>query len=822
MKRKFFTFIFYFFIFYNTFSQTSLSGIIRNKETQEPLPGAIIYFPDLKTGAASSQDGSYKVHNLPAITTLVQIKLIGFKTFVQSIDLSTSQLNVELEESVIEAEEVVVTGSSHATEMKKNPVPMVSIDQKYLNQNSYGNIIDALAKVPGLSAVSTGPNISKPYIRGLGYNRILTLFDGIRQDGQQWGDEHGIEVDQFLVDRIEAVKGPASLIYGSDALGGVINLLSANPLPEGIIKGSILTNYQSNNNQAAGSLNVAGNLKGFNWSVRGSKKQASNYRNAYDGRVYGTKFNETNLNLKVGINKSWGYSHLNFSVYDNIQEVPDGARDSASRKFVKQISEEDTLRPVVSNEELTSYNIEGIHQHVQHYRLFLANSFFIKRTKLAINLGYQQSKRREYSHPQHLTLPGLFLDLNTETYDVKFYFPRINGLETVIGVNGMFQQNSNRNATEFVIPDYRLIDIGPFVFIKKSFGKLDLASGIRYDIRSFENFALYTVADPITGFDKKVDYNSFDSTQVKQFDKYQHVFSGGSGSFGATYNFSEKLSVKANVGRGYRAPNISEISAKGIHPGTGFLQLGDANFKPEFNLQEDIGLFFESKHISGSIEIFNNSISNYIYNEKLVTINGADSNYIQNGEVYPVFKFRQTTAQLYGGEFSFDIHPHPLDWLHIENSFSMMYGINQGGNGLVITDSTRYLPFIPPFHSNTEVRADFKKKLKYLSGIFIKAGVQFYAEQNRFYSAYGTETETPSYTLLDAGIGSTITNAQGKSLFSFVFNATNLMDVSYQSNMSRLKYFDNYLVNGTGRSGIYNMGRNFSFKIIIPVTFKSI
>jgi iron complex outermembrane receptor protein len=799
----------------------SLKGMVKNKATGDPLPGAIIFFPDLKTGVSSLADGSYQVQSLPKIKTLVQVKLIGFKTLVKKIDLENENtMDFELEESVIEEDEIVVTGASRATEIKKNPVPMVSIDQKFLSQNSANNIIEAMARVPGISALSTGPNISKPYIRGLGYNRVLTLFDGVRQDGQQWGDEHGIEVDQFLIDRIEVVKGPASLIYGSDALAGVVNLLPANPLPEGTIKGNLLTNYQTNNGQIAGSLDLAGNNSGVTWGFRVSKKMASDYQNRYDGRVYGTKYNETDINARVGVNRSWGYSYLNFSYYDNLQEVPDGYRDSTTRKFVKQISEQDTFRPIVSNAELTNYSIATIHQHVQHVRIYSSSSFYIGKSRLTLRLGNQQSIRQEFSHPQYPEQAGLSLQLGTSTYDVKYYLPEMNGWETVFGVNGMQQQNSNVTATEFVIPDYQSFDAGPFAHLKKTFGKLDLSAGVRYDVRNFRNSALYTITNNVTGFDKQVSYNANDTTQVKQFDDYSHTFSGFSGSFGGTYNFSEKLAMKANVGRGYRAPNIAEISAKGVHPGTGFQQLGDANFKPEFNLQEDFGIFFETKHVSGSAEVFNNIISNYIYNEKLLSLNGGDSLFKQDGNFYPVFKFRQTKAQLYGGEFSLDIHPHPLDWLHFENSASFIYASNLGGNGSHITDSTKYLPFIPPFHTNTVLRASFRKRKACFANIFVKAGLQYYAAQNRIYSAYGTETKTPGYTLLDAGFGADIVSRKGRTLFTLSVIGNNLADVAYQNNMSRLKYFDNYPVNGTGRSGIYSMGRNISFKLVVPLIIK--
>lgn len=799
-------------------AQVTLTGFVKNKTSGEPLPGAILYFPDFKSGTVSKADGSFSIGNLPSIKTLVQVRLIGYQTFIKTIDLSQNQLlNVAMEESAVESNEVIVTGVSKATEIKRSPVPMVSVDSKYLQENTATNAIDALVKVPGVNALSTGPNVSKPYIRGLGYNRILTLFDGMRQEGQQWGDEHGIEIDQYLVDRVEVIKGPASLIYGSDALAGVVNLLPANPVPEGTIKGSVQANYQTNNGLYGGSAAYAGNTGGFVWGMRASHKEATNYRNKYDGRVYNTGFKESDVNAYAGVNRRWGYSHLTFSTYDNLQEIPDGSRDSLSRKFTRQVSEADTLRPVVSDAELRSYSISPIHQRVQHYRLFSTSSFILGKSKLALNLGYQQSIRREYAHPQVPDVAGLYLKLQTATYDVKYYFPEKSGLEGTAGINGMYQVNNTDQATEFVIPDYTLFDFAPFVYMKKNIGRLDLAAGARYDTRSFNNSALYTAVNPVTGFDMKVS----DTTgATRSFDKYSHVFSGFSGSFGLTYNITGKLLLKANVARGYRAPNISEISARGVHPGTGFEQLGGANLKPEFSLQEDIGIFFDSRHLSMSAEAFNNIIDSYIFNQKLQSLAGGDSIYVQNGNNYPVFKFRQTKAQLYGGEARIDIHPHPLDWLHFENSVSIVYALNLGGKGAVLNDSNRYLPYIPPVHTNSELRAEFSKKAGCFANSFIKFGVQYYAAQNRAYLADNTETKTPGYTLLDAGMGSDVVDKKGNTLFSIGIFGTNLADVAYQSNMSRLKYFDNYPVNGTGRSGIYSMGRNISIKITVPFNLK--
>ena len=265
-------------------------------------------------------------------------------------------------------------------------------------------------------------------IRGLGNNRILTLYDGVRQEGQQWGDEHGIEVDQYAVDRIEIIKGPASLTYGSDALAGVVNLIPAQPAPEGKMIGNITTDYQTNNKYFGGTAMLGATKNGVEWMGRISHKQATNYQDKYDGRVFGTAFNETDLNASVGIHRKWGYSHLSVVLYDDKQEIPDGSRDSASRRFTRQISEADTLRQIVSDADLNSYTIEKLHQRVQHYRAFLSNNIMLGGGRLDLNLGFQESVRREFSHPVLFTIPGLYLQLNSYTYDIKYHLPENNNL----------------------------------------------------------------------------------------------------------------------------------------------------------------------------------------------------------------------------------------------------------------------------------------------------------------------------------------------------------------------------------------------------------
>ncbi len=801
----------------NDIATGTLTGTITDKADGQPLIGATVSIPDLRNGASTNTEGKYVLNHVPKGIYLIQVRYIGYATITQKVDFSKiTTLDFQMQVSAIEAGEVVVTGVTRATELRKSPIPIVAVDKKFIDERAAsGNVIDEIANLPGINAVTTGPNVSKPFIHGLGYNRVITLMDGIRQEGQQWGDEHGVEVDQNAVDRVEVIKGPASLTYGSDAIGGVVNLLSPPPLPEGEVNGSLQQIYGTNQGLFNTSLRLQGNHSGFVWGTILSAKEAKNYQNHHDGRVYNTGYQEKDARVMAGINKSWGYSYFNASLFDDLQEIPNGSRDSTSRRFTKQITEADTYRPIVADDELNSYNITPLHQHVQLYRIYNNSSFVLGGGDLLINLGYQYSHRREFTHPFLTDIAGLNLQLSTYTYDFKYNFSFGDGYEASFGINGQYQNNTLGLSTAFPIPAYTQFDVGPFFFIKKSYGKLDISAGGRFDSRSFKGAAAY-VDTTDTAFPKLYTGNSPNTTPnvFTQFNELQKSFSGVSGSFGATYNVSHAFLIKANFARGFRAPSIAELSARGADPGSKIYHTGNKNFVPEFSFQEDIGAFLSIPNLSASVELFNNDISNYIFQQQVLDGNGAP---VYTGG-YTTFTYVQSKARINGGEFSLDLHP--MHWLHFENSLTLTYGQNKGTGGIV-ADSLKYLPFIPPLHTHSELRGNFSKGFGKLKNVYVSVNLDHYNNQDRFFAAYGTETATPGYNLLGAGIGGNFVNAAGKPVLKLFIEGTNLTNTDYQAHLSRLKYFDNR--NGAGaavRPGIFGVGSNVSFKIIVPLNLK--
>ncbi|PCH98992.1 MAG: hypothetical protein COB85_00890 [Bacteroidetes bacterium] len=434
------------------------------------------------------------------------------------------------------------------------------------------------------------------------------------------------------------------------------------------------------------------------------------------------------------------------------------------------------------------------------------SKFFLKKSFLALNVAFQQNSRKEFADPFDEQAMELFFLLNTINYDVKYNLPEFKEWHTSVGIGGM-QQSSYNKGEEFLIPEYDLYDAGIFAYTQKTFDKVHISGGLRYDVRNISSHPLY-----LNGNNEPT--NASDTSATVKFKDFSISFSNISAGLGASYRLAKKLTAKLNASRGFRSPNIAELGSNGLHEGTFRYEIGNTELKPETSLQIDAGLLYNSEHLSFELAVFNNSIQNYIFLQKLNSVFGGDS-IIDPSDPTPTFQFVQGNANLYGGEFAIDIHPHPLDWLHFENSFSYVRGeqLNQ-------PDSNKYLPFMPAPKIQSELRANFKKDGSFFRNLYIRVDVAYTFRQSEVLQAFGTETATPGYTLLNAGIGADITSKKGTTLFSLSFAASNLLDVAYQSHLSRLKYAP--VNQNSGRKGVYNMGRNYSFRLIVPLMIRNV
>lgn len=796
----------------------NIIGTVKDAEIQQAIGFCHVVLLKSPIGAITNAAGEFKI-TIPQSNTSASlvISTLGYVSDTVQVYSTKNNYQVLLKPKQGTLNEVVVTGVSKATSIRENPVAIVSVSPKAIEQTNETNIIDVLVKnVPGLNAVKTGPNISKPFIRGLGYNRVLTLYDGIRQEGQQWGDEHGIEVDAYNITRAEVVKGPASIMYGSDAVAGVVSLMPAMPSKNDIgLHGKYYTEYQSNNGLVGNGIRLTYSKNGWAYALRGSYRIAKNYTNTIDGRVYNTGFRETNASATVQHFSNGGYSNLNLTLYDNLQGIPDGSRDSLTRKFTKQIYEGNNddikTRPIVAGAELNSYELSPLHQHIQHYRIYSNNHYEIGKGDIAFTIAFQKNIRREYNHPTMPEQAGMYVQLNTCNYGFRYNAPAFLNTEISVGINGMYQNNTSKNATDFPIPNYNLFDAGSYIFAKWKQNNWTISGGIRYDIRHLQGADFYTKTNAATGFAKHV-FSADTSGAYLQFPSFAKTFNGTSLSVGATCQLNENINLKANVAKGYRAPSITEFASNGLDPGAHIIYLGNRNFMPEFSFQEDIGADFHFKDFSASASIFNNNMQNYIY---LSVLSDANGNAIADAQGNKTFQYRQAAAQLYGTELMLNIHPAILKGFSFNNSFSFVYGFNRNQSYKNKGLDGEFLPLIPPIKLLSSINQNIKTASKIFEEINVKIEAEFSAAQNRYLAFNNTETVTPAYTLFSMAINTKI-NLSKNYAFQFQVQVNNIFDKAYQSNLSRLKYFEYYTQSPNGHFGMYNMARNICVKAIVP------
>ena len=676
--------------------------------------------------------------------------------------------------------EVTVTGVTGDTKLKHATAPVSIVSPQVLRATASTNIIDAIAHQPGVSQLTTGGSISKPIIRGLGYNRVVVMSEGVRQEGQQWGDEHGVEVDGSSVNSVEILKGPASLMYGSDAMAGVVILHSKPTLAEGDMRANVSTEYQTNNGLFNYNLSIAGNQHGFVWDARFSDKMAHAYKNKYDGYVPGSQFRERAGRLMLGVDKTWGHSRLTWTAYHLTPGIVEGERNPETGELE------------CSTNNVKTYGKSLPFQQVKHYKLVWDNSLSLSSGYLKAIIGYQQNRRQEFE--ESADEYELFFKLHTLTYDLRYLTHEWDGWKFSTGIGGMYQKSGNEGE-EYLIPDYRLFDFGIYATTTKAIGdSWTLNGGVRYDHRRLHGDELIEDGD-------------------MRFTDFSRHFNGLTGSIGAVCNINKHFNVRLNLARGFRTPNMSELSSNGVHEGSIRYELGNQQLKAEYSLQADLGIDFTSRYVSAQVALFANRIDNYIFTHRL-------NQEIEEG--YLTYAYTQGDARLLGFEAGIDFHP--VHSIHFSNSFSYV-----DARLMHASADTKYLPFTPAphwaselkwelfHHSHTTVNHHHTTDAAHRSlfnNLYVAAGLDCYLKQTHIYSADDTETKTPGYALLSLSAGSDI-QVKGRKVAELYITADNLLDKAYQNHLSRLKYAD---VNAaTGRRGIFNMGRNITFKIVVPL-----
>ena len=794
--------------------QNTLKGKLTDAMSGERLPGVVVYIPQLKLGATTDSAGNYFIPNLPKGTYAVETMLVGYATEAKQMIIDgETKLDFSIASSSCTCREVVVTALGNITNTLRSPMPIALVSHEELLQNTSSTVIDAISLQPGVNMTTEGVGTTKPQINGLGFDRVLVLTDGLRQEDFQWGDDHGILIDPYSIHDAEIIRGPATLQYGSSAEAGVINFRTEPFAENGTVRGSVLSEYQTNNGMIGTSVNVGGNRNGFIYNLRMSSEEAHDYWNPKDGYVWGTAWQQENARMTLGVNKSWGYSRLSFNALHRRIQVPGGNRDSATGKFMFKVPIGGQLFP--GKADFLAYNpaIAG-DKILYEYQAWWQNGFNVGRGMLGLDIGFTQSIHYDIDTG---TVGRTNFAIQDIPYSLKYQLTGDSSrLKFTAGVNGTYEFEKNVATPpapyipNYQIPDYTDFQAGVYAILQKDFKNLILSGGLRYDYSNFVGQGMNLLN---SGTQEQQIVSAGTPGSIAQFLPFNNSYTGPSGSIGASYQLPGNNYVKLNISKSYRAPAINELTSNNLNIGSNAVQLGNLGLKAEEGYQFDFAYGNDSKNVSFEADGFYNYINNFIFADRLSAKGGGDS--IMTG--YPVYQFLSNTAIVAGVAGYLNIHPSETKWLEINNGFTYTYSYlpNQ-------TDSTNRVPWTPAPRLTTEIKIKLNDRPNsFIKGAYIKFGQAKYWAQNDIYKALYTELPSVAYTLYNAGVGTNFVNRKtGRTVCSLFINCTNLLNIGYADHLNLAQYFESYngrLVTVTNPSqGIYNMGRNVGFKLILP------
>jgi iron complex outermembrane receptor protein len=726
-----------------SYSQVTISGHIKDAQNNA-LFGVEIYAPELHIGTTSNLDGNFKLDRLPHGEIIINFTFIGFESISRTFNLHEDliDLDIILNASVFNIDEVIISTPFNRLQ-SENVMKVEHATLKQMKQQGVLSLIEGLENIPGISQISTGTSIGKPVIRGLSGNRVLVYAQGVRLENQQFGDEHGLGLNQAGIESVEVIKGPASLLYGSDALGGVIYFNPEKFALAGTLKSDFGQQYYSNTNGSNTTIGLKRSYDQWKYLIRGSYDTHQDYQIPNKNTVTNSRYNELNFNSGIGFNNKLISSELRYNYNLSKIGLTEGISDQSKSR-----------NPQLPKQEIYNH-ILSLHNHI-HFDT----------SKLDVNLGYILNDRNEFeeAHEDHSEPkedheahePALSMKLRTFNYDLKYHFPKMNNINLILGVQGLSQTNTNLGE-ELLIPNAKINDIGAFTTATIDFEKSSLLAGFRVDSRSINTEYHEVQHEDETHF----------------FEAIQKDYSSFTASLGYRIDLLDNLVSRINLASGYRAPNLAELTSNGVHHGTNRFEIGNSNLSNEQNFQTDISLAYKSEHIELFANGFYNILNDYIYLDPTGAIeDGAD-----------VYTYTQQNANLYGGEFGFHLHPHPLDWLHLESSFEMVIGKEERGD---------YLPLIPANKWSNSIRTEFNLG-DWLTNGYSSLNIASLFEQDKVSSF---ETTTRGYTLVNFGIGGKFRLLN--THFELSVNLNNAFNKTYISHLSRLKAMN-----------IPNIGRNF-------------
>lgn len=767
------------------FAQTfTVSGQVFDNKTHEPVEAVSIFLGDYPS-VLTNANGEFEVKNVGKGEYEIRAQQIGYEADIAKIvvDRNLKRVHLHLEPQGVNQDTVYIVARDFLDlGPKESTLSSDYVDEEFLQKN-YGNTLSqTLEKIPGISTMNTGVGIAKPVIRGMTFNRVIVNDQGVKQEGQQWGADHGLEIDQYGVERIEVVKGPSSLLYGSDGISGVINILPpAIPL-EGTLSAEAVGFHRTNNAAFGGSAGVKGNFRNTFFRLRGTAQSFGDYRvpadtflynsyvlPIYDRALKNTAGTELDFAGTLGIQRTWGNVSVTGSHFEQRSGLFPGA--IGIPRAYSLLSDGNPR------------NIDLPRQEVIHQKLLLNARFFLNTDwLLEVDGGMQDNSRRELSNP-HNHGPGPRtrdtlahgLDLRTFSGNMRFSQSINHHLRLKYGLTAQRQRNL-REGFEFLIPHYVYASGGIYGLGEYEVGKtMTISGGLRVDggkvqVDSFRT-PIYSDSVTISGYWLRTP--AIDRT-----------FKNVSGALGWSWYGKERWNVKVNIGRAFRMPTPPELSENGVHHGTFRHEKGDPNLDPETGYQLDLGFAYHAPDLLLKATPFFNYFDNYIY----LRPSGTFSPLPDAGQVY-----QYTQASVIHTGFEAFAEYHLIEPLHISSGAQYVWNVNM--------ETGLPLPFTPPFSVSSQVEYSLEKVATFLPELSLSLEHVGALAQNR---TDRNEKATPGYQLFHISLNGTL--KAGKQTFTLNFRAQNLFNQVYMNHLSRYRILN-----------LPEQGRNFMVTLRIPI-----
>jgi iron complex outermembrane recepter protein len=762
----------------------------------KPLSGASVILSPGNGGAVSGDGGSFKFPNIPEGKYTIEVSYLGFQKYITEIELTGNrELEIRLKPRLQTLQEVRITDNYAEQRSREESLNVEIVNDKFLKQHLGGSLMKSLERLPGVSTIDIGSGQSKPVIRGLGFNRVVVVENGIKHEGQQWGADHGLEVDQFAFDRIEVIKGPASLMYGSDAIGGVIELKQLEIPQKNSVGGSLDLTGKTNNNLAGASAFVFGRKENLFFTFRATLLDYADYRvptdsvdiysyraPLYKNRLRNTAGQEQNFHFSAGFQNNGTSSRFYVS---NVH---------SKNGFFANTHGLEPRRVDTKLHDKSDRDIQFPYHEVNHFKIINKTAWNKEPFQFRSELGFQRNYREEWSHytshgymppvfPQGMTFPEELereLGKNIWSGNLRVTFHPGEKTEITTGISSEYQKN-RIGGRGFIIPEFTQFTAGGFAWFKNMISDRNLLqAGIRYDYGNIQTGSYYD------WFESPIETGTETIWRALQrAPKLDLGFSNVSWSVGYNFN-AEHLLIKVNTGKSFRIPNAKELAANGVNYHQFSYEVGNPELSPEVSYQLDAGAEWYSRRFAVGISPYVNYFPNYIY---LNPGFGHDRLY---GNGNQIFTYKQSEVLRFGGEIHahYDIVPQ----LIIGVILNYIYSEQLSGEKKGFT-----LPFSPP------TSALFN--LKYLaerSGIlknpYVSLDLHLVAAQNNIVPP---EEKTPGYNVLNLAIGTDVN--WNNRLVSISIQVQNLLNRKYFNHTSYYR-----LIN------VPEPGRNVVLGVYIP------